>query len=213
MLVPILIDGQELHAKLMEDGYNANPRDGSFPRSWNWVDAYLHAKHAGPRPLYYRFLHQVLTTRRALLLIDGIDEGGAGSERLLTHVSTVLAPQGHAIICTGRPELAADARLAPFHQMRLLPLSGAQQQGMMRRRLGMHAASALWGYVQRLALLPRRPGLPYGEAPRDEARALPLTASPMMLSVVCAIYALTVRAVTSTKGNDVVVQEVPSDNQ
>ena len=33
-----------------------------------------------------------------------------GTQRLLTHVSEVLAPQGHALLCSGRPSLRNDPR-------------------------------------------------------------------------------------------------------
>ena len=43
--------------------------------SWNWVDAYLRLEYGGS-PALYRMLRQALMARRAIVLVDGLDEGG-----------------------------------------------------------------------------------------------------------------------------------------
>ena len=41
--------------------------------------------------------------RRALILIDGLDEGGQIRDEIDMHVAEVLAPQGHVLLATSRP--------------------------------------------------------------------------------------------------------------
>ena len=76
-LVPITIKVVELERLLLAPQHRA-----TFASSWNWADAYLCATlgRAAPR---YRFLRQAMMARRALLLIDGMDEGGLGKRRTL----------------------------------------------------------------------------------------------------------------------------------
>ena len=73
----------------------------TFTDAWNWIDAYLRLEH-GDTPLY-RFLRQALMARRALILLDGIDEGGQSRAAIETHIHQVLVPQGHLIVMTSRP--------------------------------------------------------------------------------------------------------------
>ena len=77
-LVPIAIKVVELERMLLSPQHRA-----TFATSWNWADAYLRATlgRATPR---YRFLRQAMMARRALLLLDGMDEGGHGERRILT---------------------------------------------------------------------------------------------------------------------------------
>ena len=46
-----------------------------FAASWNFFDAFLKLEHGADSPLY-RMLRQAMMARRALLLLDGLDEGG-----------------------------------------------------------------------------------------------------------------------------------------
>jgi len=94
-LVPILIKVQRLQQRLIES-------HGAFSSAWNWVDAYLRLEHGEASPLY-RMLRQAMMARRALLLLDGLDEGGAKREQIERHVAEVLAPQGHVLLATSRP--------------------------------------------------------------------------------------------------------------
>ena len=41
--------------------------------------------------------------RRALILIDGLDEAGQIRDEMERHVAEVLAPQGHVLLATSRP--------------------------------------------------------------------------------------------------------------
>ena len=74
--------------------------------------------------------------RRALLLLDGIDEGGIARERVEAHVTDVLLPQGHTMLCTARPVELSELRFAAFRRFELSPLTEEQQQAAVHRRLG-----------------------------------------------------------------------------
>ena len=47
--------------------------------------------------------------RRALILVDGLDEAGTVRDQIETHVAEVLTPQGHVLLATSRP--AGDERV------------------------------------------------------------------------------------------------------
>ena len=73
-------------------------------------------------------VRQALMARRALLLLDGIDEGGVARERIMKHVTEVLEPQGHMIVLTSRPnEGLKGAAFEAYHKMHLCPLSEDEQ--------------------------------------------------------------------------------------
>ena len=99
-LVPILIRVQDLQRKLLANS------EGAFSSSWNWADAYLRVVH-GVNSELYRFLRQALMARRALLLLDGIDEAGKAREAIERHVSEVLAPQA---TCSSSPRARTASR-------------------------------------------------------------------------------------------------------
>ena len=70
--------------------------------------------------------------RRVLLLLDGLDEGGPHLDAIATHVTEVLAPQGHTIILTSRPAGPRETKFVKsFYHLRLAPLTGQQQQSVM----------------------------------------------------------------------------------
>ena len=94
-LVPILVRVQLLQRRLIEE-------EAAFSGAWNWIDAFLRVEYGAESPLY-RALRQVMMARRALLLLDGIDEGGIARQRIEEHVTEVLRPQGHVMLCTSRP--------------------------------------------------------------------------------------------------------------
>ena len=82
-------------------------RGGAFCRSRAHMPTHMHActsthMHAcvctvqveyGIESDLYRMLRQAMISRRALILIDGIDEGGTVREQVERHVVKVLAPQ------------------------------------------------------------------------------------------------------------------------
>ena len=131
----------------------------------------------------YLFLRQALMARRALILLDGVDEGGHSRDAIERHVNEVLVPQGHHIVLTSRPaginEDLFDRGLV--HRLELQPLSDDQQATVIEQRLGAdeserakHRASELLKYMQE-------------HVPRD-AEGVRVTANPLMLSMVISIY-------------------------
>ena len=80
-LVPIVIKVQQLQRRLLDE-------PDAFAAAWNYVDAYLRLEH-GDGTLY-RFLRQAMAARRAILLIDGLDEGGARRDEIEAHVASCV---------------------------------------------------------------------------------------------------------------------------
>ena len=166
-MVPILVKVQLLQNQLLSD-VNA------FASSWNWIDAYLKIVHDA-RPDVYRFLRQAMMARRALLLLDGLDEGGLARERIERHVTEVLAPQGHVLLATSRPAGIDDKRFSGFTRLSLSPLSDPQQQQAVEQRLDQKQAKDLMLYVR-------------GVMPVDKETGQRITGNPLMLSMVVSIF-------------------------
>ena len=79
-------------------------------------------------------LRQALCTRRALILLDGIDEGGKRRAEIERHIVDVLAPQGHVMLVTSRPNgLRAELFEEHFVHVRLEPLSDEQSSSPSSR--------------------------------------------------------------------------------
>ena len=64
-LVPILVKVQLLQARLLDE-------PDAFGTAWNWIDAFLRFEHNEPT---YLMLRQAMASRRALLLLDGLEVG------------------------------------------------------------------------------------------------------------------------------------------
>jgi len=141
----------------------------TFASAWNYIDAYLRLEHEASRPALYRMLRQALTARRALLLLDGLDEAVTKRADIELHVVEVLAPQGHVLLCTSRPAGVDEARFAAFRRLALAPLSDAQQERALEQRLGAERAAALLTYVRDVM-------------PRDDT-GQKVTSNPLMLSM------------------------------
>ena len=94
-LVPILVKVQLLQTRLLGE-------PDAFATAWNWIDAFLRLEHGAEAP-YYCMLRQAMMARRALILIDGLDEAGQIRDEMERHVAEVLAPQGHVLLATSRP--------------------------------------------------------------------------------------------------------------
>ena len=60
---------------------------------------------------------QAMLARRAVLLLDGLDEGGEERDAIERHVVEVLAPQGHVLLCTSRPDGVKEERYAGFRRL------------------------------------------------------------------------------------------------
>ena len=96
-------------------------RDAFF-QSWNWVDAYLQLTQ-GVTSQCYQMLRAALMCRRALIILDGIDEGGAHKQDIERHIQEVLQPQGHVMIVTSRPEGEATSLTTRHHGIHLIRLN------------------------------------------------------------------------------------------
>ena len=130
-LIPILVKVQKLQAQLLKPEYH-----DFFRKAWNWIDASLQCVH-GSESDEYRFLRQAMMARRALILLDGIDEGGRKRSDIERHVTKVLAPQGHTMLVTSRPNSVDFSRyLKHFHSLQLEPLTVSQQNQVIAKRLG-----------------------------------------------------------------------------
>jgi len=141
-MVPIFIKVQELQRHLLNEATRP-----IFERSWNWVDAFLQCVHGAGSDLYC-MLRQALMARCALVLLDGIDESGKARDAIERHVTEVLAPQGHAMLVTSRSAGLDKERFRQhFVRVKLEPLSEAQQQEVVAKRLGKGEHSELLEYL------------------------------------------------------------------
>ena len=170
-LVPIVCKVQHLQKKLLDEAQRP-----VFARAWNFVDAYLRCVHGEDSP-HYRMLRQAMMCRRALLLLDGLDEGGKARAEIEKHVTEVLAPQGHVMLVTSRPAGLNDRLFEPhFHRLQLRPLTDAQQRQVIEQRLGAGPqADALGKYVRE-------------KVPIDSVENVRVTGNPLMLSMVISIF-------------------------
>ena len=139
-LIPILVKVQLLQARLLDE-------PDAFGTAWNWIDAFLRFEHSEPT---YLMLRQAMASRRALLLLDGLDEGGEKRPQIERHVTEVLAPQGHVLLATSRPDGIDDQRYGSFRRLKLKPLSVDQQRQALEQRLGAERASSLLPYLERM---------------------------------------------------------------
>jgi predicted NACHT family NTPase len=167
--VPILVKVQRLQRRLLDS-------PDAFAASWNYIDAYLRLEYEASSPAAYCMLWQAMMAQRALLLLDGLDEGGTKRDEIERHVAEVLAAQGHVLLCTSRPAGVDETRFAAFRRLTLALLTNAQQEEVLRQRLGAERAVALLPYVR-------------DTVPRDDA-GLKVTSNPLMLSMVASVYEL-----------------------
>ena len=166
-MVPLLIKVQQLQRQLIDQ-----PDD--FGTAWNWVDAFVRIEYQD-QPAVYRFLRQTLLSRRVLLLLDGLDEGGAKRSEIERHVTEVLAPQGLVMLCTSRPAGITETQFSGFRRLHLSPLTEAQQTQALEQRLGADKVGPLLEYLETV---------PVGA---DGQR---VTSNPLMLSMFASVYEL-----------------------
>ena len=127
-LVPIVVR-LKLLARKMETDENV------FSTAWNWIDAYLRLEYGADSELYL-MLRQAMMARRALLLLDGLDEGGDKRMLIERHLVEVVAPQGHVTVLTSRPQGYTDFVFEGFPHLSLQPLTEEQQVEYLAMRLG-----------------------------------------------------------------------------
>jgi hypothetical protein len=166
-LLPILVEVQRLQKVLAE-------HEAAFAAAPDWVDAYLRLTCA---PDHYGLLRTAMDARRALVLLDGLDEAGRERARIESHVTTVLASRKLVLLCTSRPTGLDEALFQGFHRLKLAPLSDAQQVAFLATRLTPTRADALVPYLR-------------DRVPFDAETRLRVTSNPLMLSMVTSIAVL-----------------------
>jgi len=148
----------------------------SFATAWNWVDAHLRCVY-GSASATYMMLRQAMLCRRALVLLDGIDECGVVSEDVQRHVTEVLAPQGHSLVITSRPDnLRTEAFAEHFEHLTLHSMSDELQDQLIDLRLREAQSSgqqALKQYIRTQVPL--------------NAEGLRETCNPLMLSMMITV--------------------------
>lgn len=172
-LIPILVRVPDLQQRLSDHAQNSR-----FARAWNFVDAHLQClrDESSQWDNLYPFLRQAMIARRAVLLIDGIDEAGSHATTIRRHVIEVLAAQGHTIVVTERPTAEVDAYPDTFERVRIMPPSAMEQYHLAWQRLGStKAAEALLTYAEA--------HLPYDSAARTCA-----TCNPLILAMMVSLY-------------------------
>ena len=159
-LVPVVVSAMRLAQQM-----RAQPL--VFGTSWNYIEAYSSLVHGKASPRH-AFLRQLLISRRCLVLIDGLDEGGTTNEgdswslrSIASHAHEDLVTQGHAVVATACSDDCvgidvgngtarsdddgggADARKLAMRtrwaRLSIAPLSDDQQRAMIKYRLGADA--------------------------------------------------------------------------
>lgn len=165
------------YIKVQDDPMYFEPSDaGIFGTSWNWVDAYMAMDHSS-QPEVYRMLRQALMARRALILLDGLDEGGAVRDSIESHLVSVLAAQGHVVLVTSRPTGIVEETFDHFHRFRLMPLTEPLQKQAVLQRLGLERSRNFMPYLR-------------SKVPVDRETKQRVTANPLMLSMIVSIFEL-----------------------
>ena len=192
-LVPIVVKVKLLARKM------ANDDTGTFVSAWNWIDAYLKLEYGEDSELYL-MLRQAMMARRALLLLDGLDEGGDKRMLIERHLIEIVAPQGHTMVVTSRPRGYTDFIFSGFPHLSIKPLSEEQQVEYLTMRLGDHFEEALNFHAD--ADLERLPDKLLTEEEEEQEteesiRGRPepekelVTSNPLVLSMVASTFIMT----------------------
>ena len=89
------------------------------------VAVYLRLMHKECDNLRYLLLMQAYASRRALLLLDGIDEGGDAKDRIESFITSFLVHQRVPLVVTSRPEVRAARRKSLRMPSHVPSLAGA----------------------------------------------------------------------------------------
>jgi energy-coupling factor transporter ATP-binding protein EcfA2 len=130
------------------------------------VAAYLREYH----PQQSQFLLQAMLLRRAVFLIDGIDESGSHSEQVEDFITTELLEPGHSTILTSRFSGFSSGAFRQCQVVELLPLSHLQQAKMVATRITDSAKADVLAQELR------------SDALKD------LASNPLMLSMMVSVY-------------------------
>ncbi|KAK3250001.1 hypothetical protein CYMTET_40594 [Cymbomonas tetramitiformis] len=126
--VPILVLALDWARKLREGLVT-----GDNP---NLLLAYLRVLH-GDRSRKFLLLQQALAMRRALILVDGMDEAGERMPILAHYLVSQLAKEGHRLVITSRPGGVSQQQVLLLGDtfLQLQPLSIKQQKEMVQCRI------------------------------------------------------------------------------
>lgn len=151
-------------------------------------------------------LRQALVARRALILLDGIDEGGEMRQAIEQHITKVLAPQGHVMLVTSRPTGLTEQLFAKhFYRIELSPLSEELQLQVIKQRTEKkpELRKRLEAYIKspslpddtqveepaaNLQTAPQKALLAKDEVPSEPKKRNKVTGNPLMLSMVISIF-------------------------
>ena len=147
-LVPIVYTVQHLQKRLLDEAQRP-----VFARAWNFVDAYLRCVHGEDSP-HYRMLRQAMMCRRALLLLDGIDEGGKARAEIEKHVTEVLAPLRTSCSSRRGRQAQRPSRLASIDCSR--PLADAAARSSSSAARGRKRTRSVSTCVRRFRSTPKR---------------------------------------------------------
>ena len=119
-------------------------------------------------------------TLRALVLIDGLDEGGDQRGKIEEHVFGVLASQGHMMLVTSRPagleERMKEEDFKKFNKLGLNPITEQLQRDAIHGRLCHKTRTEeLMQYVR-------------NKAPIDTETGERVTGNPLMLSIIISLF-------------------------
>jgi hypothetical protein len=96
----------------------------------NLIMLYIKSKYpSGSKQ--YRLHLQAVHERRALFLIDGVDEAGGHRRQIETVIASELLDQGHKAIITSRHSGFNDSSFQRCKLVELLPMSSSQKQAMV----------------------------------------------------------------------------------
>ena len=116
---------------------------------------------------------QAYESRRALLLIDGIDEGGEVKSRIEDFITSFLVRQRISLVVTTRPEGYTKSKYANnFARMSLAPLDRKQQEQVIENRVGRQALDGLGSQLDTM----------------KDSEDKSICSNPLMLSMVISLY-------------------------
>ena len=95
------------------------------------VVAFIRRKY----PQHAHLLLQMMLMRRAVFLVDGIDESGTYREAVQDFITAELLEPGHRTVITSRHSGFSIGAFKQCKQVELLPLSAGEQSKMVLARI------------------------------------------------------------------------------
>eukprot|EP00935_MAST-01C_sp_MAST-1C-sp1_P002661 g2661.t1 len=139
----------------------------------NVIERYLESQH-GRDSMRYRLLMQAVHERRCLFLVDGVDEAGDDKDEIERVIVDELLDEGHKMIVTSRHSgFKMQSFIKRCQIVELLPMSRAQQEEMVKARLGGKGETVVQEFMRVL---------------RDREDYTEIANIPMMLSMLIAVF-------------------------